>query len=225
MRFSWRESLNLRGHSEMKKILYRILVVIFFVVFSGQSVAGAGCDNLINASKMGGDDEFLDAVHEVKKNGHFVDCASVFMDFWLLKTSKYNGVELGFLKKNGIRIQVADVLLQAEKNKRINIDKAPILDYVRSLSIGDGCEIYNRALLILGGTMDAGDLGKIRKEVISQDRCTFSAASIALASRCDVKDGDVERIRESLSSISRKKFLMDTWLKFHGLRVCSSPLE
>ena len=136
-------------------------------------------------------------------------------------TDRY-GIDQNFLNHPRIRLEIADVLAQQDKNGYRGLDKAAFAQYAWGLVGSDDTQLANQAMLVLGIAGSAADMRLLEgmAEDISESR--FRAAVIALAQNCNTSDQLFEKLKSSLKEAWRKDFLAETRESFGPFRVCPS---
>lgn len=144
----------------------------------------------------------------------------IFIDFW--NGTDLHGVDKNFLNHPRIRLEIADVLAQQEKNGYQGLDKIAFTQYARSLISSNDTQVANQAMLVLGIAGSASDMSLLESlaENIAESR--FRAAVIALLHNCNTTSALLEKLKASLTETWRKDFLAETREKFGSFQACTS---
>ncbi len=159
-------------------------------------------------------------MNDVKGARHAGHLTPIFIDFW--NGTDLHGVDKNFLNHPRIRLEIADVLAQQEKNGYQGLDKAAFAQYARGSISSNDTQVANQAMLVLGIAGSASDMSLLESlaENIAESR--FRAAVIALLHNCNTTSALLEKLKASLTETWRKDFLAETREKFGPFRVCPS---
>lgn len=159
-------------------------------------------------------------MNDVKGAGYAGHLTPIFIDFW--NGTELHGVDPNFLNHPRIRIEIADVLAQQEKNGYQGLDKAGFAQYARGLISSNDTQVANQAMLVLGIAGSAADMSLLESlaENIAESR--FRAAVIALLHNCNTTSALLEKLKASLTETWRKDFLAETREKFGSFQACTS---
>lgn len=140
--------------------------------------------------------EFRRSLNEIKKLDLTSEEVAFFLELWT------NSSHTKFYDRSEVRVEVADVLVQAINNGRLKKKKDEFRDYVKPLIFSEDDDLARRAILVVG-MIGGDDVADLRKIIQKEDGGTFYAASIALAMSCDIS---VNIEIEILRDIKDKKF-------------------
>lgn len=165
-------------------------------------------------------DRVVRTMNDVKGARHAGHLTPIFIDFW--NGTDLHGVDKNFLNHPRIRLEIADVLAQQEKNGYQGLDKAAFAQYARGSISSNDTQVANQAMLVLGIAGSASDMSLLESlaENIAESR--FRAAVIALLHNCNTTSALLEKLKASLTETWRKDFLAETREKFGPFRVCPS---
>lgn len=165
-------------------------------------------------------DRVVRTMNEVKGARSAGHLTPIFVDFW--NGTDLHGVDPNFLNHPRIRIEIADVLAQQEKNGYQGLDKAVFAQYAQGLMASSDTQVANQAMLVLGIAGSAADMSQLERlaEDIAESR--FRAAVIGLVHNCNTTSALLDKLKASLTETWRKDFLAETREKFGPFRVCPS---
>lgn len=165
-------------------------------------------------------DRVVRTMNNVKGARYAGHLTPIFIDFW--NGTDLHGIDSNFLNHPRIRIEIADVLAQQEKNGYQGLDKAAFAQDARGLISSNDTQVANQAMLVLGIAGSAADMSLLESlaENIAESR--FRAAVIALLHNCNTTSALLEKLKASLTETWRKDFLAETREKFDPFRVCPS---
>jgi len=159
-------------------------------------------------------------MNDVKGARYAGHLTPIFIDFW--SGTDLHGVDPNFLNHPRIRIEIADVLAQQERNGYQGLDKAAFAQYAQGLMASNDTQVANQAMLVLGIAGSAADMSQLESlaEDIAESR--FRAAVIGLVHNCNTTSALLDKLKASLTETWRKDFLAETREKFGPFRVCPS---
>jgi hypothetical protein len=165
-------------------------------------------------------DRVVRTMNDVKGARYAGHLTPIFIDFW--NGTDLHGVDKNFLNHPRIRLEIADVLAQQEKNGYQGLDKAAFAQYARGLLSSNDTQVANQAMLVLGIAGSAADMSLLESlaENIAESR--FRAAVIALLHNCNTTSALLEKLKASLTETWRKDFLAETREKFGSFQACTS---
>lgn len=184
------------------------------------SVANISEARLLDDLRSQDFDRVVRTMNDVKGAGYAGHLTPIFIDFW--NGTELHGVDPNFLNHPRIRIEIADVLAQQEKNGYQGLDKAGFAQYARGLISSNDTQVANQAMLVLGIAGSAADMSLLESlaENIAESR--FRAAVIALLHNCNTTSALLEKLKASLTETWRKDFLAETREKFGSFQACTS---
>lgn len=165
-------------------------------------------------------DRVVRTMNDVKGARYAGHLTPLLVGFW--NGTDLHGIDPSFLNHPRIRIEIADVLAQQEKNGYQGLDKTAFAQYARGLTTSNDTQVANQAMLVLGIAGSAADMSLLEgmAEDIAESR--FRAAVIALARNCNTTDQLLEKLKASLKEVWRKDFLAEIRESSGSLRVCPS---
>lgn len=165
-------------------------------------------------------DRVVRTMNDVKGARYAGHLTPILVGFW--NGTDLHGIDPNFLNHPRIRIEIADVLAQQEKNGYQGLDKTAFAQYARGLIAANDTQVANQAMLVLGIAGSAADMSLLEgmAEDIAESR--FRAAVIALARNCNTTDQLLETLKASLKETWRRDFLAEIRESSGSLRVCPS---
>lgn len=165
-------------------------------------------------------DRVVRTMNDVKGARYAGHLTPLLVGFW--NGTDLRGIGPNFLNHPRIRIEIADVLAQQEKNGYQGLDKTAFAQYARGLISSNDTQVANQAMLVLGIAGSAADMSLLEgmAEDIAESR--FRAAVIALAHNCNTTDQLLEKLKASLKEAWRKDFLAKIRESSGPFRVCPS---
>jgi hypothetical protein len=165
-------------------------------------------------------DRVIKTMNEVKRVRYSGYLAQTLISLW--DGSNLYGVDRDFVNHPRIRLEIADILAQMEKNGYQKLNNAAFADYARGLvAVGD-THVANQAIRVLGIAGSADDMLLLERmaEDISEHR--FRSAILALGLNCNTTSVLIDKLRAKLKEQWRKDFLAEVWDGSSQFRVCSS---
>ena len=165
---------------------------------------------LMNEIKRGGSQELVYLVH----------------DLWVEREVKYPAVAWNVIRTPRVRIELANVLVQAHNNQMIAIDLGEIRQFVREILAGSHEGAKRTAVLTLGllnsrEYVDEQDITVLRDIAMEENPHTFRAAVIALAKICGaVADQAMSELRSSVKKAEYEDFVQLPITELAPFRSC-----
>lgn len=175
----------------MKYSKYMFMIfIMFFVVFFGCYTSSANKEfitkdklsKVINSKNI---DRVLDTLNEVKKMSYQGEILPFIKDLWNLDKKEHTDLAWNIVKKDIVRVEIANILVQAERNELINIKKDDIHNYILSLLNSKDVYVVQKAITTLGLFDCKSDVDDILSIAKKQNKITFRVAVITLANMCN----------------------------------------
>jgi hypothetical protein len=129
--------------------------------------------------------EIVRAMNRVKQNQGSHDLMVFAMDLWEKNTRKYAYLPWRIINSDIVRIEVANVLIQASNNGLIKVDQDELRKYARLVVSGSDQLAVASAISTLGLIKNSEDIKLIERVALEENPRTFARAIIALAENCD----------------------------------------
>jgi hypothetical protein len=181
-----------------------------------------GRDELVSTLASKDFDRTISLMNRIKRMRYQGDVLPLLSEVWQLNLAAMPDVDKGFVTHPRIRLEVADVLMQASRNGAPNLEPAAYVDYARQHARSKDPDVARQAVLVLGVANDPVDIGLLAEILSVESEATFRAAAIALVRNCAVDEARVSRIADSLRSRELQADLRKSWTDAQGLRrhVC-----
>ena len=108
-------------------------------------------------------------------------------DLWEQRKEKRPDLPWRLIGTDIIRVELADILMQAYKNGRVRIDHKPIHDYLSGLVNHEDFDVQRNAIGALSVIDDERDVDKILAVAKRQEIFTFPISVITLTMMCNAK--------------------------------------
>jgi hypothetical protein len=161
-------------------------------------------------------------MNRVKGMRYQGDVLPLLAEAWELKLTNLPQVNRAFVAHPRIRIELADVLLQASRNGAAGLQPEEYISYARQNAISNDREVAMQAILVLGVGRDRADLPLLTTILESESESTFQAAAISFVQNCAVDDARITSTADHLRSRARQEQLRQLWrdeLKFRA-HIC-----
>lgn len=129
-------------------------------------------------------DWILETLNTVKGMRYQGDILVFLKDLWDGERAKHPNLSWKTVNSPIVRIEIANVLLQARRNRRIEIDKTPIQKYLRERTFNSDRQVKMNAVLALGILGDVRDIPRMVELAGTEEMGVFRASVLALASIC-----------------------------------------
>ena len=108
-------------------------------------------------------------------------------DLWEQRKERRPDLPWRLIGTDIIRVELADILMQAYKNGRVRTDPKPIHDYLSGLVNHEDLDVQRKAIGALSAIDDEQDVDKILAVAKRQEIYTFPVSVIALTTMCNEK--------------------------------------
>jgi hypothetical protein len=102
-------------------------------------------------------------------------------DLWAQQKDKYPNLPWAVLSYDAVRIEIADVLLQARRNRKIKFDPGPMEQFAINLLNTSDVWTKMSAANVLGLTETDEAVAALMTEAVSVNRSTFRVTVVSLA--------------------------------------------
>ena len=182
------------------------------------SHAAVGRDELISTLATQDFDRTISVMNRIKAMRYQGDILPLISEAWQLNLTNMPHVEREFVAHPRIRIEIADVLLQASRNGATGLEPSAYSSYARLNATSTDRDVAIHALLVLGVAGDAVDIPLLADILASENEATFRAAVHAFVQVCGVDDERVARIASRLRSRVLQDHLRQSWREAPELR-------
>ncbi len=181
-----------------------------------------GRDELVATLESKDFDRTISLMNRIKRMRYQGDLLPLLNDVWQLNLASMPNVEKAFVAHPRIRLEVADVLMQASRNGAPNLEPAAYRAYARQHATSKDPDVARQAVLVLGLANDPADIALLAEILGAETEAASRAAVISLVRNCAVDEARVMRIAGGLRSRELQADLRKSWTDAQGLRrhVC-----
>lgn len=151
----------------------------------------------------------VNALNELKKGTHDRQSLLYVVDAWSHQYDKHPEWNSSMLTDRSVRINLADVIVQAVSNQELEFNICEIIVFARHSANDDDPEVAGRALLILARANHAEDVQLISNVALTAvDESVFRRAVLAL-SRMDRNKSEqaLQMVHDSLEDRTRRDYI------------------
>lgn len=162
------------------------LPLLFLSAQSGQlgaetAISTTELKNILQSRNV---EDIRQALNRVKRNQRSEDLLRFVCDLWDGKAPNHETLPWDVINAPRVRIELANVLAQANNNGFVKADRAAIRQYASQVLKGSDEVPKVTAVLTLGLMNNPTDVGILKKEALREHPQTFRAAVIALYEIC-----------------------------------------
>jgi hypothetical protein len=151
-----------------------------------------------------------ESLNEVKKLGATRDGLQLLEQVWAGNQSQYPDLAWQAISDPGVRLNLADILLQAAKNGEITSEPADVHDFVRNTLDTGPPKLVSQAAITLSTFDQDEDVPALERIALQRDSRTFRSTIIALSRMCgSAAETALARIEQDASAAD-KEFIKDT---------------
>jgi hypothetical protein len=181
--------------------------------------AAVGHDELVSTLATRDFDRTILVMNRVKGMRYQADVLPLLSEAWQLNLMNLPRVDRAFLAHPRIRIELADVLLQASRNGAAALQPDEYISYARQNATSSDRDVAREAILVLGVAREPADLPLLTDILNSENEATFRAAAISFVQNCAVDDARITSTADRLRSRALQEYLRELWrgeLKFRA---------
>lgn len=150
-----------------------------------------------------------ESLNKVKKLGATRDGLQLLEKVWAGERSQYPEFAWETIADAGVRLNVADILVQAAKNGDITSEPADVHDFVRNTLDTGSPNLVGQAAITLSTFERDEDVPALERIAMQRDPRTFRSIILALSRMCaPAADAALTRIEQGASS-SDQEFIKD----------------
>ncbi len=159
-----------------------VFLAVCGVAFGGTSVTIESLTADLESKDIDRIDKSLNDVKRLSNKGQILPFIA---DLWDQRKEKHPGLPWDVINTNIVRVEIADILLQAHQNARIKLDPQPIHRFVVGQIDSDDPDIARKAIGALALVDDSADVGKLKEIATRKDPATFRLAVATLTQMCN----------------------------------------
>jgi hypothetical protein len=163
--------------------------------------------------------EIVRAMNRVKQNQESHELMVFIMKLWANDKQEHPDLPWRVINSEIVRIELANVLVQASNNGLIKVDREAIRKYAMQVISGTDQLARATAINTLGLIRNSADLELIKNIALEEDARTFWAAIIALSASCDPRANVMlDDIKKNARRDESKKFLQESYPALMGYK-------
>lgn len=182
-------------------------------------------EELITVLESNNFDRTVSVMNRVKTMEYQGDLMPLLKNIWGGNLADVPRMNKAFGEHPRVRIEIADVLLQASRNNRgFNLEPNAYSEYARGLVNSEDSEVAMQAISVVGIANDPVDLPLLEKILAEEKDATYRVAALAYTKNCAVNKEAIEHITASIKREEIRSYLSETWSEFQKLRqfLCQS---
>jgi hypothetical protein len=173
----------------MRGIVLTLIALLLSVPALAADVGkGAALLKAIKAQKL---DETIGVLNEIKQAQHRGDVLPLLLDLWRNDQQKHTDVPWNFVNLDAVRINIADILVQAYRNGQAEIDRPSVHAFAKKVATASGdVQARANALVVLGIIDDPRDVNTLRAAAAEEKDFLSTSALVSLGMMCNRDAGD-----------------------------------
>ncbi len=199
-----------------------LLFSFIFLVFSHSAFAakvGISSSELIKDINSGDANLVVSDLNLIKASGIEDEVLHTVLELWQTDRKKYPRLNWTLISKGVVRVELADVLLQAESNGLIKLNTEPLHKYVVDMLESKDSDASISAILALSGVDDPNDVDRIYKIASREQGESFRASIVSLTQMCNpAANRALESLRTKIKSKNNIEFLDKTMAKANDFK-------
>jgi len=170
-----------------------------------------GVSELTSELKTKKTDRIINAMNTIKQTPPNRQTLIFLHDLWDEKRQKHPDLPWELIKTNAIKLEIADILLQADANKVIKINKEEFHRFVLALIDTEDEGIARNAIMTLSIIDDGKDVDKILIIAKRQHPDTFRASVLSLTKMCNPEaEKALDKLEKQVTTHDQISFLKET---------------
>ena len=165
-------------------------------------------------------DRIVETMNNIKSIYYKEQILPFVEDLWLQKRDAHPDLPWELIASDRIRIELADILMQARRNDLVDLDKEPFRQYARGLIQSRDVAVVWGAITVLGAIDDERDVGILVE--MAQRRSNmgiFRSTVLSLAWMCNKAAAQgLANLEAGLVDREQKTFLREIQQKFAAMR-------
>lgn len=181
------------------------------VSLSAQSDTYVSVDELTATLKTRNVDRILVTLNTIKQMSYQGEILPFVRDLWDGRKDKYPELPWETINSNIVKVDIANILLQAHANGKIKLDTESVHRYVAGMISSTDIDVARNAILTLSLLDDEKDVAKILAIAKRQQKGTFRAAVVALSKMCNPAAAKaLAQLEESVTGKELKSYVAET---------------
>lgn len=178
-------------------------------------------EDLFNVLKSQDVDKIIRTTNKIKFMSYKGVMLPVIHELWIKQVHKYPDLPWDTINLPIIRLEFADILVQAQRKGLITVDSEDLHSFVASLIEKDDVMLSINAILVLSFFDEKRDVHKILAIAKNQRRATFRTAVVALGNMC-VPDARValDDLEKYVTDERRRRFIVQTRRRYEEFGIC-----
>ena len=173
-------------------------------------------EELVSVLRSKNFDKAIETFNRIKAMHYQGELLPVLSDLWYGRLDA--SLDESFVKSPRIRIEIADVLVQATNNGAKTGPLAELAQFARAMSDSTDTAVASQGILVMGEVNEQQDVAALTRIALREERFTFEAAVASLAHSCWVDAPMIQRIEGELKSSAHRDFLEATWKNGEAVR-------
>lgn len=193
-----------------------VLILSLLFLLGSTTVLGSN-DNFVSIDELTAElntrniDRILKALNTVKRMSYQGKILPFVHDLWDEREDKYPDLPWKTVNADIVKVEIANILLQAEANGRIEIHREELHKFVSRLINSADVDVARSAILTLTLTDDERDVDKIFSIAKQQKKGTFRASVLTLAKMCNsVASKALDQLEKDVEKSELKSFIAET---------------
>ncbi len=201
-----------------KNIFQLVALTAMAIVFQN-GIAGGSSETMRLTDALSGNNvnQVLSEINNAKELHYQGEMIQLMKAVWSGENLD-KGISTDMVKKDIIKINVADFLVQAHNNGLIDIDTDQFRVYAKKVLNSADTEAVSSALFVLANIDNPEDVKLIKPFILSKSDYLFRSATLALAMMCnDKSDEALADLAENVKG-AKRDYLRDTREKFLSMK-------
>ncbi len=193
-----------------------LLILSLLFILGGATAFGSN-DDFISVDELTAElktrniDRIVKTLNTVKRMSYQGRILPFILDLWDDRKDKYPDLPWNIVNADIVRVEIANILLQAAANGRVEIDTEKLHEFVFGLIDNADIDVARSAILTLPLIDDERDVDKIFAIAKQQKKGTFRASVLTLAEMCNsAANAALDQLERLVENSESKSFIVET---------------
>jgi hypothetical protein len=199
----------------MRVVALRIIQIVIVITLV-TTAAWPSNDAFVTVQSLTADlesrniDRIDKSLNDIKTMSYKGQILPFVAELWEQRKDKHPSLPWDVIGSEIVRVELADILLQAVKNGRMKLDPKPMHRFVSSLINSNDLDVVRKSIGALSIVDDEGDVDGIHQVARRKDPATFRIAVLTLIRMCNPKAARaIVELETSITEASLKAYIAD----------------
>lgn len=180
-------------------------------------------EQLVSALNSRDFEAAISIFNDIKRESYQGPIIQTVRDLWSFRPVEYPHLDAQFISHPRIKLELADILLQYERNNQPSNVNPEYLIYAREMAMNSDPEIARQAILVLGVGAEDRDVGLLTNILMRDDSALSMAAANSLVRICSVSEASIIDLSKKVPALAARTQLLNSWRSMQSVRAYTCP--